>query len=141
MKGKKVIKQKQGVYLTCGEQRIELSTSDLRLISDALDVLSPDTDESSDRAHLLCSMFARIVGLCGDRLMPTIRQAKQIAGDALHAQGLTFDKLTAKMVSFSDLGRESRIFVKVHGLLVSTSVPYAWEDVRAICHASGFSIE
>ncbi len=62
MKSKR--KVKFGVFITVRLPRfnraINLSPSDLQLISDALDVLSPDSDESSDRAHTLCSMFGAL---------------------------------------------------------------------------------
>lgn len=42
------------------------------------------------------------------------REARKIAKTALEAQGITYDKLSAKTVSFSDLGRGSLVFAEVH---------------------------
>jgi hypothetical protein len=50
----------KNVNLTYGKTSVKLSSSDLQLIADALDVLSPDTDESADRAHQLCATFAAL---------------------------------------------------------------------------------
>lgn len=52
----------RNVTLQYGRAGIKLSSSDLQLISDALDVLSPDSDESSDRAHELCATFKTLAG-------------------------------------------------------------------------------
>jgi hypothetical protein len=49
--------EQKNVKLTYGKVCVSLSSSDLQLISDALDVLSPDSDESSDRAKQLCATF------------------------------------------------------------------------------------
>lgn len=45
--------------------------------------------------------------------MTTATEARKIAKTALDAQGITYDKITAKTVSFSDLGRGQRVFVRV----------------------------
>lgn len=50
----------KNVRLVYGKTYVKFSSSDLQLISDALDVLSPDTDESADRAHTLCASFAAL---------------------------------------------------------------------------------
>jgi len=50
----------RAVYVRYGNRQFRLTASDLQLISDALDVLSPDSDASSDRAHDLCSMFSAL---------------------------------------------------------------------------------
>ena len=73
--------------------------------------------------------------------VPTIREAKEIARKALHTQGLTFEKLSARTISFSDLARASCIFVKVHGLGVEISQPNAWDTAKKMCKQNGFCIE
>ena len=50
----------RNVRLQYGKAHVKLSSSDLQLISDALDILSPDSDESSDRAKQLCATFAAL---------------------------------------------------------------------------------
>jgi len=45
----------------------------------------------------------------------TINEAKKNLTAHLLGLGVTYTKLTAKTVSFMDLGRVSRIFVTVHG--------------------------
>jgi len=62
--------------------------------------------------------------------------AKQIIKKELDARGLKYDKLTAKAVDFSDLGRESCIFVKVHGWEPNP----VWDELKAVAVANGFRI-
>lgn len=56
-KGKQTVKH--GVYIAYGVTSVKMSASDLQLIADALDVVSPDTDKARQRAHVLqCSFLA-----------------------------------------------------------------------------------
>lgn len=50
----------RNVVIKYGRIEISLSSSDLQLIADALDILSPDSDEASDRAHTLCASFTAL---------------------------------------------------------------------------------
>jgi hypothetical protein len=63
--------------------------------------------------------------------------AKKIMAAAMSERGLSFDKLTARTVGFSDLARGQAIFVKVHGWKPNP----AWDELRAIAAENGFRIE
>lgn len=41
--------------------------------------------------------------------------AKDLVRGELHGHGILYNKLTARIVSFSDLARGDAVFVKVHG--------------------------
>jgi hypothetical protein len=69
------------------------------------------------------------------QMTPT--RAKKIVADAIAKQGLYPHKLSAKTTSFSDLGRGSRIFVKIH----NWNSGAAWQTIEAIARVNGFSIE
>jgi hypothetical protein len=72
-----------------------------------------------------------------DAIQMTPAQAKKIVADALKCRGVSYTKLTARTVSFMDLGRGSRLFVKIHGWQPSP----VWGDVEIIARNAGFSIE
>ena len=42
--------------------------------------------------------------------------AKALVGRILSEQGISYEKLSARTVSFQDLARDSAVFVKIHGL-------------------------
>ena len=68
----------------------------------------------------------------------TPAQAKKIIANALNTLGLgSGHKLTAKTVSFSDLGRGSRIFVKIHNWQSHAG----WAILDKVARTNGFSIE
>ena len=74
----------------------------------------------------------------------TPHQAKAIAAKALTDFGWTFDKLTAKTVSFVDLARSSALFVQVHGLAYKFSDyerPTRWAHAKEQCKNAGFILE
>jgi hypothetical protein len=50
-------KTQHGVYLVYGKTKIKLSANDLELIADALDIVSPDTDEQRQNAFKLHMSF------------------------------------------------------------------------------------
>jgi hypothetical protein len=70
------------------------------------------------------------------QMTPT--QAKKIIAAALINLGLgASHKLTAKTISFSDLGRGSRIFVKIHDWQSHAG----WSLLQDVARSNGFSIE
>lgn len=42
--------------------------------------------------------------------------AKALVARTLSEQGIAYEKLSARTVSFQDLARDSAVFVKIHGL-------------------------
>jgi hypothetical protein len=67
----------------------------------------------------------------------TLYQAKAFMKRALEKRGIPFIKLTARTVSFQDLGRGDSVFVKIHGWKGS---PY-WSELHGIAHHEGFCLE
>jgi hypothetical protein len=77
----------------------------------------------------------------------TIRQAKAIIKDELDLLHLSYSKLTAKTVDFSDLARRDRhalldcctecVFVKIHGFPPNA----VWDDLKALAKQNGFCIQ
>jgi hypothetical protein len=45
----------------------------------------------------------------------TTNEAKKIITEHLKKNSITFTKLTARTVDFTDLARDKKIFVKIHG--------------------------
>lgn len=66
----------------------------------------------------------------------TTNEAKRIIRDELNRRKLPFTKLTARNVSFSDLARGERIFVKVHGWKPNPQ----WNDLKELARNNGFNI-
>ena len=67
----------------------------------------------------------------------TARKARKLLIDFMTEEGLPFTKLTARTISFQDLARARRIFVKVYGWIPSPD----WAKVREFAVAHGFSVE
>ena len=67
----------------------------------------------------------------------TTYQAKKIIRQALEQFGLSYTKLTARTVGFSDLARDSCIFVQIHGFEPSP----IWSQLKEIAKCNGFCIE
>lgn len=67
----------------------------------------------------------------------TTHEAKKVLKQYLDAEGLSYTKLTAKTVSFSDLARCSKIFVTVHGWKPSPAA----SGVKAQASANGFCVD
>ena len=65
------------------------------------------------------------------------RKAKQIIADKLAELNLSYTKLTAKTVSFSDLARTGCIFVKIHGWKPNP----AFSELKELAIANGFRVE
>ena len=65
------------------------------------------------------------------------RQAKKIIASKLNELGLSYTKLTARTIHFSDLARASCIFVRVHGWQPNP----AWSELKALAIANGFRVE
>lgn len=68
----------------------------------------------------------------------TTREAKRIVATFLKERGMPFSKLTAKSVDFSDLARDSCIFVTVHGGRLSGA---GWADLRVLAKSHDFCVE
>lgn len=47
-----------------------------------------------------------------------IYKAKRLVGQLMDAEGIKFERLTARTVSFADLARGTAIYVKPHGVAV-----------------------
>jgi len=67
----------------------------------------------------------------------TPNKAKVIVRAFLQSKGLSFDKLTAKTVDFTDLGRDRVIFVKVWGWSPN---PLA-SELSQVARDNGFRVE
>ena len=67
----------------------------------------------------------------------TPAQAKKTTKEALDCRGMSYTKITARTVSFSDLARGSMVFVSVFG---STPSP-CWKDVDFIARNAGFRVD
>lgn len=65
------------------------------------------------------------------------KQAKIIIENFLLENNLSYIKLTAKTISFSDLARCDTIFVKIHGWNPDPK----WSDLQKIAKQNGFCIE
>ena len=72
--------------------------------------------------------------------MNQIAECKKTATIILKGAGFTFDKLTARTVSFQDLARAECVFVKPHGLKAA-GVYGAWDLARAMARDHGFRLE
>lgn len=66
----------------------------------------------------------------------TNNEAKKIIANKLNELGLPAYKLTAKTVSFADLARDSKLFVKINGWKPSP----LWEDLQKTAKENGFMI-
>jgi len=67
----------------------------------------------------------------------TARKARKLLIDFLSKEGLPYTRVQARTISFTDLARAKRIFVKVCGWTPSPE----WEKVREFAVANGFSVE
>ena len=67
----------------------------------------------------------------------TARKARKLLIDFLFEEGLPFTRVQARTISFMDLTRARRVFVKVYGWVPSPD----WEKVREFAVANGFSVE
>lgn len=62
---------------------------------------------------------------------------KKIIAAELQQLGLPYTKLTARTVSFLDLARDSRVFVKIHGWQPNPAL----SGVEALAKQRGFRVE
>ena len=67
----------------------------------------------------------------------TARNARKLLVDYLSKEGLPSTRVQARTISFMDLARFKRVFVKVYGWFPSPD----WEKVREFAVANGFSVE
>ena len=67
----------------------------------------------------------------------TARKARKLLIGFLSEEGLPFTRVQARTISFLDLARSRRVFVKVYGWIPSPD----WEKVREFAVANGFSVE
>jgi len=67
----------------------------------------------------------------------TARKARKLLIAFLSEEGLPFTSVQARTISFLDLARARRVFVKVYGWIPSPD----WEKVREFAVANGFSVE
>jgi hypothetical protein len=67
----------------------------------------------------------------------TGHKAKKIISDKLAILGLPQYKLTAKTIDFTDLARESQLFVKINGWKPSP----LWNDLKKVAKENGFMIQ
>ena len=64
-------------------------------------------------------------------------QAKKLIANKLTELGLPAYKLSARTISFMDLGRGKCIFVKMHAWQSNA----LWEELNSVARANGFRIE
>ena len=67
----------------------------------------------------------------------TPAKAKKIVKRFLDENKLTYDKITAKTIGFSDLARCSRVFVTIHNMQPNTS----WKDLTEVSRDNGFYVD
>ena len=67
----------------------------------------------------------------------TARKARKLLIAFLSEEGLPFTSVQDRTISFLDLARARRVFVKVYGWIPSPD----WEKVREFAVANGFSVE
>ena len=65
------------------------------------------------------------------------QEAKQIIKTTLHDLNLPDYKLTAKTIDFTNLARDSQIFVKIHNWQPSP----LWANLKEMASKNGFCIE
>jgi hypothetical protein len=63
--------------------------------------------------------------------------AKKVIAEKLNSLGLPAYKLTAKTISFMDLARGSKLFVKIHGWQPSP----LWDELQKVAKDNGFLIQ
>lgn len=66
-----------------------------------------------------------------------INEAKRIIKNELDRLNLPYDKITAQTISFSDLARDSCIFVSIHGWQPNPK----WSDIKKLAKDNGFVVE
>ncbi len=64
------------------------------------------------------------------------REAKRLISTELNERGLSYDKLTARTVSFTDLARGQAVFVTVHGWKPDP----ASGELKRLAKESGFRV-
>jgi hypothetical protein len=69
--------------------------------------------------------------------MTTTDSAKKIIKEVLEKEGLTYTRLTARTVSFSDLGRGDIVFVTIHGWQPNPK----WNIIKKIAFDNKFCVE
>lgn len=69
--------------------------------------------------------------------MITINQAKKMVKAYLDERNLPYRKITARTVGFTDLARDSVIFVTVHGWKGDP----AWQGLRQLAYDHDFRVE
>lgn len=67
----------------------------------------------------------------------TPNEAKKVIKNYLDTNSLPYTRLSAKIVGFSDLARNSAVFVTVHGWQPRKE----WADVKALAWQNDFSVE
>lgn len=67
----------------------------------------------------------------------TARKARKLSIGFLSEEGLPFTRVHARTISFMELARAKRVFVKVYGWVPSPE----WVKVREFAVANGFSVE
>lgn len=66
-----------------------------------------------------------------------LHKYKRIVRNWLEENRIAYSKLSGETVSFSDLARDSAVFIKIHGW---TPSPKA-KEIKEIAHAAGFCVE
>ena len=67
----------------------------------------------------------------------TARKARKLLIDFLSEEGLPFTRVQSRTISFVDLARAKRVFVKVYRWVPSPE----WAKVREFAVVHGFSVE
>ena len=67
----------------------------------------------------------------------TAKQANSIIANKLVELGVSYTKLTARTISFSDLARTSCVFVKIHGWKPNPVI----QELKELAVSHGFRVE
>jgi len=67
----------------------------------------------------------------------SVAECKRLLAHYLDEHNLSYDKLTARTISFQDLARASAVFVKIHGLQPGP----AWIDLAKFAKQNNFIVE
>lgn len=76
-------------------------------------------------------------GILNEKSSITPAAAKKIIVDKLNELKLPYEKVTAKTVGFTDLARDSMVFVTIHGWKPNP----AMEELKKIAKENGFRVD
>ena len=71
----------------------------------------------------------------------TVHEAKRLVKQALSDRRLSFTRLTARTIDFTDLARCQRVFVTVHGWQWTRQSKPQWAEIKLMAGEHGFNVE